>query len=510
MHRSFFFLKPMPTMTRHLIITCALFAASFTVKAQGDDLYFNPDLDIVSQPAAATADGDQVMEYYGQETDDYGQEAQYNDDDEYDGYEYSSRMRRFNGQHSSSDYYDPSYTDIWYYDPTNYWSPGVSIYCGNGLDYWSYRRMRRWQRYNNSRYWNDQYAFNNWMQWNSANAYGNGWNNPWNNPWSNPYGYNNPWANPYNNPYAFGSPYSNPWCNNSWSNPYYSNPWYGGGYGYSDPYIYSNYDGGGGYVNTGNNNNNNNGGNNSGFGTYYGTRRYGNNVVKPDAPGLSTPNSTPGMETATGIKVQPVRGQGATTTPINTNINTGKVVPAATAAEEVGRTRPSSMPAQTGQQDPDGGIRTHPTETRPTETRPNTETRPADRPNNRPTSTPPVSRTDTETRPVSRPDEPATRPATRPSEPESRPATRPERPTSRPEPESRPAPRPESRPAPRQESRPEPRPEPRQESRPAPRAEPRQESRPAPQRSEPASRPAESKPSNNSTKPSGGGKGGRG
>jgi hypothetical protein len=67
-------------------------------------------------------------------TENYSQSNSYNDYDNNDYY-YSSRLRRFHSPYFGSSYYDPFYTDYYYYNYDPFWC-GSSIYWGS--PYWSY------------------------------------------------------------------------------------------------------------------------------------------------------------------------------------------------------------------------------------------------------------------------------------------------------------------------------------------------------------------------------------
>jgi hypothetical protein len=230
-----------------------------------DDLYYNPDREPVRKKTTTTTTTTTTTEFYGDEQYDRepgnttrpaNTDEGYADDYEDDyAYEYSSRIRRFHRPTRVIDFYDPFYVDLHFYDP--FFLPGASIYTFGFDDYWSYRRFRRFQRWNN----------------------GWGWNNPWNNPWNNGWGggFNNGWGGGWNRGWGGG------W--NAWNNPcVYNNYFY-------DPYWTWNgfnpyYASGNVWVNNGViiNNGNNGGGNNGGGGytprTYTGVRR-GGTVVNP-------------------------------------------------------------------------------------------------------------------------------------------------------------------------------------------------------------------------------------
>ena len=150
-----------------------------------DDLYYDPSDDYFTEEVA-------VEETVQEET---ATARQSNNSD--CSYCYTSRIRRFRNNYRGFNYYDPCYTDAYYYNTA---FAGQNIYLVAGSPY--------------------SYA-NNWNRWNS-------WSRPGN--WVT-------WNSPY---YTYGSAYNQYY--NTWSNPY------GGGayYGYGNNYGY-NYGGYGGY-----------------------------------------------------------------------------------------------------------------------------------------------------------------------------------------------------------------------------------------------------------------------
>jgi len=132
----------------------------------------------------------------------------YNDDDYYD-YEYSARLKRYYTPASGYGYYDPFYTNSYWYDynPYNY---GVSIYLG----------------YN---WWAPSYCYYDPFWYGPVYPYHHfyGYYDSWNSPYGY-YGYNNYW-NGYNHGYQNG----------------YWDGYYNGVYAstYNNPYYYNSYDG---------------------------------------------------------------------------------------------------------------------------------------------------------------------------------------------------------------------------------------------------------------------------
>jgi hypothetical protein len=162
----------------------------------------------------------------------------YNSDDYYD-YAYSSRLRRFYDPYVGYSYYDPIYTNAYWYDPTpNLW--GVSLYttynwwapatfytnpvCYGGFG-WGWNRPG----------WNINIGWGGPSCWN----YGWGWNNGWG--WNRPWGYNYGWG--WNDPWGWNNPYA--WNNGwGWNNPYaWNNPWaFNTGLGPVQPFYYNSFE----------------------------------------------------------------------------------------------------------------------------------------------------------------------------------------------------------------------------------------------------------------------------
>ena len=127
----------------------------------------------------------------------------YYDDDYYD-YEYSARLRRYYSPAIGYGYYDPFYTNSYWYDynPYNY---GVSIYLG----------------YN---WWAPSYVYYSPFCYGPVFPYQHfGYYDPWYNPYGY-YGYNNYWHG-YNNGYWDG--YYNGLYASAYNNPFYYNSYDG-------------------------------------------------------------------------------------------------------------------------------------------------------------------------------------------------------------------------------------------------------------------------------------------
>lgn len=178
-------------------------------------------------------------------------------DDYYDN-QYASRIRRFYYPSYGMGYYDPWYTNTYWYNYNPY-SFGTSIYMSynfwpNSYSYWGY---------------GNPWGYNPWA-YNPYFGYNNyGWGG---------YGYGSPWM-PYN-PYACGWGYGNPY-------------WGYGGWGYNNGY-YNGYNNGyyNGYYN----------GYNDGFANNYYFNGYDNNSYSYYGPYKQT--STSGKFTSFGEQMQ--------------------------------------------------------------------------------------------------------------------------------------------------------------------------------------------------------------
>ncbi len=191
-------------------------SARFAAKQNTDDVYYSPSDDAYSEnqtpPSTPPEDytsteqnstptpenykqsentnnsgGNVTNNYYGDYND-------YNPDDYYD-YAYSSRIKRFHNPVYSCSYYDPWYTNVYWYDynPVYY---GSSIYLGYS---WWYPSPLSWNFG-----WN---SYNGWnVGWNLGyypyGHCGNGYYGIYN--YYPFYGYSNPYWNGYNNGYYNG------------------------------------------------------------------------------------------------------------------------------------------------------------------------------------------------------------------------------------------------------------------------------------------------------------------
>lgn len=138
----------------------------------------------------------------------YYEDSEFNFDDYYD-YAYTARIRRFGNSWNTWSYYDPFYTNYYWYNPIPMnW--GTSIY--QTYPWWG-----------PSPVWPYGYSYNSY-----AIIYS--WGNVWGwNSWNNPFcyiscEYNNWWLNPWLNNWNYGwwNPFD-PWCYSGWNNPWHYN-----------------------------------------------------------------------------------------------------------------------------------------------------------------------------------------------------------------------------------------------------------------------------------------------
>ncbi len=192
---------------------------AWSVQAQYDDVYYDP-----FAPASTTSNTTSAFYDDGWADDGSGYDNQFYEWEDYTGYEYSSRIRRFHRPAGNMGYYSPAYVDRFYYDPFYYspyapWSygTGVTIYMGHNPYRFHRHRYPRYRPYRTT----IVYTNNPWWFYGpgysvtTVYSYGPGWG--WNNPYAwNPYGYN-----PY---YPYGG--------YSWYNTGYYGGYYGGYGGY--------------------------------------------------------------------------------------------------------------------------------------------------------------------------------------------------------------------------------------------------------------------------------------
>ena len=249
-------MKLINTSTKVLAV---LMAISFTSVAQNskydDDVYYSPskaqtEKENQNNQSTQQSNGSNASDYTAPQTQsssdnrfDYSNSEQrepssttteqrdgntyvtnnYYEEDDYYDYYYASRIRRFHRPLWGYSYYDPFYTNSYWYDYNPYnW--GTSIYLG--YNWWA---PSAW--YSPS-YCSFGYGYNPWNGWGLSIGWGY---NPWNS-WSG-YGwhggYHNGYANGYWNGYYDGynnglyNGYYNPYYFNSYDQLSYNNVYYG-------------------------------------------------------------------------------------------------------------------------------------------------------------------------------------------------------------------------------------------------------------------------------------------
>lgn len=163
--------------------------------------------------------------------------------DDYYDYSYAARIRRFYYPSYGMGYYDPWYTNTYWYDYNPY-TFGTSVYVTynfwpNSYNYWGYGNPWGYSPWG-YRPWGygNPWCYGWGSPWTPYPTYGwgyGGFYNPWNNPWNNPWGWNNGWA--YNNGYWNGyyDGYNNGYYN-GYNNGYYFNGYDNNSYSYYGPY----------------------------------------------------------------------------------------------------------------------------------------------------------------------------------------------------------------------------------------------------------------------------------
>lgn len=182
------------------------------------------------EPAPATNYDNTAPDYsstnrqYDDQGNTYVTNNYYYDQDDYYDYAYSANIRRFYSPVVGYSYYDPFYTNLYWYDynPVHW---GTSIYLG--YNWWA-----------PSTFYYQPFCYSGisiGIGWNNWGWGGWGWNRPWAyDPWYGPsWGWNNwGWGGGWNNGYWNG-------YNNGYWNGYYDGL-YAGTYG--NPYYYNSYD----------------------------------------------------------------------------------------------------------------------------------------------------------------------------------------------------------------------------------------------------------------------------
>ncbi len=161
--------------------------------------------------------------------------------DDYYDYQYASRIRRFYYPSYGMGYYDPYFTNTYWYNYNPY-SFGTSVYTTysfwpNSYNYWGFGNPWGYNPWGNNPYWGyNNFGWNSWgysSPWMPYNPYACGWG--YGNPgWGyGGWGYNNGYYNGYNNGYYNG--YYNGY-NDGFANNYYFNGYDNNSYTYYGPY----------------------------------------------------------------------------------------------------------------------------------------------------------------------------------------------------------------------------------------------------------------------------------
>lgn len=173
-----------------------------------DDVYYDPSDDYYQD--TYTADASEAIA---------DEDTYYREDNNTCGYSYTSRVRRFRSSYRGFSYYDPCYTDSYYYGAT----PGTNVYVtfGSPYSYYNSYRPGRWTTWSYNPYsaYNPYYAgYNNPYSYNYGNSYGYG-------GYGNSYGYNgyNSYGG-YNNAYCPPTAYGGYYASSTPGNSSYATP----------------------------------------------------------------------------------------------------------------------------------------------------------------------------------------------------------------------------------------------------------------------------------------------
>lgn len=199
----------MKTLKNPLTGILAILAVLFCLPAfaQYDDVYYDPGAYTRSSRTTTTSTTtytdsyDSAVEPYDASNFD-GEAFGY---DDYSGFEYSSRIRRFRNPYAGFGYYDPVYVDQVYYGGFRPIGSTVLIY-NSPYSYNSFR-FNRFNRFNDPFFAGGFYdpfysGFYGGRTFGFGRAgWNNGFNNGWNNGWNNGF---NSWNNGFNNGFASG------------------------------------------------------------------------------------------------------------------------------------------------------------------------------------------------------------------------------------------------------------------------------------------------------------------
>ncbi len=180
------------------LIVTLLVVGAFGVQAQWDDVYYDPDKDVIVESTnrySSRTDNTRSSRYYDDE------QGYYND---YDFY-YTSRIRRFHRPMFGFGFFDPVYIDAMYYDP--FMRPGMTM-----LIYDDYYTRRAWAR---SSFW-----YSPFNRFNRFNSFGSFYD-----PFYSPFGYNSFYGSRFGfgfgaSPFGYYSSFNGLYCPPSWGNSY--------------------------------------------------------------------------------------------------------------------------------------------------------------------------------------------------------------------------------------------------------------------------------------------------
>lgn len=200
---------------KNLFLVLVIALVSLPAIAQYDDVYYDP-----GQFSRATASTTTTTSY-----DDNYDNAAYDDSydvepydasnydsepfgyDDYSGFEYTSRVRRFRNPYAGFGYYDPVYVDQIYYGG-GFQNVGTTVLIYNSPN--NFNSFNRFNRFNNG-----FYGFNSFNRFNRFNR--------WNDPFFNPYGGGA-------NAFGWGAPRGAGFFGNNFGGGGFNQGFVGGGY----------------------------------------------------------------------------------------------------------------------------------------------------------------------------------------------------------------------------------------------------------------------------------------
>lgn len=179
------------------LIVTLLVVGTFGVQAQWDDVYYDPDKDVIVENTnrySSSRDNTRSSRYYDDEL------GYYNDYD----FHYTSRIRRFQRPMFGFGFFDPIYIDAMYYDP--FMMPGMSTM----LIYDDFYTRRAWAR---NSFWNS--PFN---RFNRFATFGSFYD-----PFFSPFGFNSFYGSRFGfglgaSPFGYYGAFNSLYCPPSWGN----------------------------------------------------------------------------------------------------------------------------------------------------------------------------------------------------------------------------------------------------------------------------------------------------